>query len=189
MKNVVLNFVHFIRNIKHVGAVAPSSPYLAHDMTDPLRKALRNSPRPLKILELGPGTGPITKEIVSLLRPEDNLDIVELDNNFFTMIKDTYSASNIAVFEMNVLDFNPDYTYDFILSSIPYDQLPQEISTEIWQKQLEMLKPNSFFTYFKYYKFNFIRGQFERAVNKKHCVNKSFVLRNVPPAFVYTLKF
>ena len=98
MKNVVLNFVHFIRNIKHVGAVAPSSPYLAHDMTDPLRKALKSAPKPLKILELGPGTGPITKEIVSLLRPEDKLDIVEIDNQFFNMIQEKYSASNIDIY-------------------------------------------------------------------------------------------
>ena len=185
----MLNFVHFIRNIKHVGAVVPSSVHLAHEMTNPLRKTLKHGSKPLKILELGPGTGPITKEIVALLRPEDKLDIVELDNEFFRLIKTTYSGSNIQVYEMNVLDFEPGYTYDFILSSIPYDQLPQEVSTAIWQKQLDLLKPNARFTYFKYYKFNFIRGQFERSINRKHCVNKSFVLRNVPPAFVYTLKF
>jgi phosphatidylethanolamine/phosphatidyl-N-methylethanolamine N-methyltransferase len=189
MRSVVLNFVHFIKNIKHIGAVAPSSVFLAHDMTEPMRKALRKSPKPIRVLELGPGTGPITRDIVSLLRPDDKLDIVEIDPQFYKIINKKYNRANIDVYNLNVLDFDPGYTYDFILSSIPYDQLPQEVSTEIWKKQLDMLKPNAFFTYFKYYKFNFIRGQFERGVNKKHCIKKSFVLRNVPPAFVYTLKF
>ena len=185
----MLNFVHFIKNIKHVGAVAPSSPSLVREMMKPMKNRVSRSEKPIRILELGPGTGPMTKEIVKLLRPQDHLDIVELDEKFFTLIKKTYVGSNIHVFGMNVMDFENDQSYDFIISSIPYDQLPQELSTQLWQKQLDLLKPNSFMTYFKYYKFNFIRGQFERAVVKKHCVNKSFVLMNVPPAFVYTLKF
>jgi len=189
MRNFVLNFVHFLKNIRHVGAVAPSSPYLSYDMTIPLRKAVKRSERPLRILELGPGTGPITREIVSMLRPEDQLDIVEIDPDFYALMRNKYNRKNINVYGMNVLDFNPGHTYDFILSSIPYDQLPQEVSTQIWQKQIDFLRPNAILTYFKYYKFNFIRGQFERAVNRKHCIHKSFVLRNVPPAFVYTLKF
>ena len=185
----MLNFVHFIKNIKHVGAVAPSSASLVREMVKPLKKRVRESEKPIRILELGPGTGPVTKEIVNLMRPQDRLDIVELDEKFFKLIDEKFSGPNIQVYGMNVMDFKSDQTYDFLISSIPYDQLPQDLSTELWQKQLDMLKPNSFLTYFKYYKFNFIRGQFERGVVKKHCVHKSFVLMNVPPAFVYTLKF
>lgn len=185
----MLNLVHFIRHIKHIGAVAPSSPFLAHEMTHPLRKTIKKSDRPLRILELGPGTGPITSQICDLLRPQDIFDVVELDPVLYKQIKTTYAGPNINVFGMNVLDFNPEHTYDFIVSSIPYDQLPQDVSTQIWQKQLDLLKPNAYLTYFKYYKFNFIRGTFERAVNRKHCIEKHFVMRNVPPAFVYVLKF
>ena len=189
MKRILLNFVHFIKNFKHVGAVAPSSASLVREMVKPLKKRVKGSETPIRILELGPGTGPVTREIVELMRPQDHFDIVELDQKFYKHIKDEFAGANIHVFGMNVMDFQSDQTYDFLISSIPYDQLPQELSTELWQKQMDLLRPNSFLTYFKYYKFNFIRGQFERAVVKKHCLHKSFVMMNVPPALVYTLKF
>jgi len=141
MRRILLNFVHFIKNIKHVGAVAPSSASLVREMVKPLTKRVLSSDKPIRILELGPGTGPVTKEIVNLMRPQDHLDIVELDVKFFELIKKNFTAPNIQVYGMNVMDFESDQTYDFLISSIPYDQLPQELSTELWQKQLDLLKP------------------------------------------------
>ncbi|HAC15516.1 MAG TPA: hypothetical protein DCE78_06170, partial [Bacteroidetes bacterium] len=87
MRRILLNFVHFIKNIKHVGAVAPSSASLVREMVKPLTKRVLSSDKPIRILELGPGTGPVTKEIVNLMRPQDHLDIVELDVKFFELIK------------------------------------------------------------------------------------------------------
>ena len=60
------------RNMKTVGTICPSSPMLARS----LAAAAIESTSPKRILEVGPGTGPVTKEILKCLGPDDVLDIV-----------------------------------------------------------------------------------------------------------------
>lgn len=139
-------------------------------------------------MELGPGTGVITKAIIKVMKPGDHLDIVELDPDFYKLVKKKFKGPNITVHGLNVLDFEFGETYDFILSSIPYDQMPSEITRALWLKKLEMISLGGYISYYKYYKFNFIRCKFEWFVNRKFLQNEKLVVRNVPPAVIYSLK-
>src|ERR1043166_4551462 len=49
------------------GSVLPSSRALARALTRPMRAC----PTPRRVLEVGPGTGAVTREIVRTLRPGD----------------------------------------------------------------------------------------------------------------------
>lgn len=51
---------------------------MARAMTRPMRQMRK----PRRILEVGPGTGAITAEIVRHLRPGDRFDIVEINADF-----------------------------------------------------------------------------------------------------------
>lgn len=147
-----------------------------------------SSDKPIRILELGPGTGVITRAIVKLLKPGDHLDIVELDQNFYKLVKSKFEGPNVKVHGLNVLDFDYGDSYDFILSSIPYDQMPSEVTRALWKKKLQMIALDGYITYYKYYKFNYIRCKFEWFINRKFLIHEKLVLRNVPPALVFSLK-
>jgi phosphatidylethanolamine/phosphatidyl-N-methylethanolamine N-methyltransferase len=184
----LLNFVHFIKHFKHTGAIAPSSGFLVREMIASLEEDRNSSDEPIRILELGPGTGVITKAIIKLMKPGDHLDIVELDTDFYTLVKKKFEGSDIEVHGLNVLDFDYGKPYDFILSSIPYDQMPSEVTRSIWLKKLEMIHLGGHISYYKYYKFNFIRCKFEWFVNRKFLQNEKLVVKNIPPAVIYSLK-
>ena len=67
-----------IRNFRHTGSVGPSSPILAKAMTSTIARIEGQR----RILEVGPGTGPFTKSILSKLRAGDHFELVEINQNF-----------------------------------------------------------------------------------------------------------
>ena len=72
------NFLlRFLDDPRRTGAVAPSSPFLAREMAravDPRKPGL--------IVELGPGTGPVTKALLARGAPRERLVLVEFDPQF-----------------------------------------------------------------------------------------------------------
>jgi len=180
----------FIKNLRKTGAIAPSSKYLARDFTKVLSRNLEEEEEtPVRVLEIGPGTGSLTKLIVPALRPQDHLDIVELNRDFYRMISWKYRHfGNVHTYHANILDFNPEKPYDFIFSSLPYEGIPRDVSKEIWEKKLQMCKPGSYITYYKYINIKRFRCKFEKEVVSKFCCKEKLVLRNLPPAYLYTLR-
>ena len=70
MKHFLVELAHFwsawLRNPKTIGAIAPSSAGLGRAML----KALGEIASDGKVLELGPGTGPVTAQLVKQLSPQ-----------------------------------------------------------------------------------------------------------------------
>jgi phospholipid N-methyltransferase len=157
-------------------------------MVQAIRRQRLVNNRPLRILELGPGTGAITAEIVSAMYKGDTLDIVEIDSSFYRQICNLYKDRlGVRVFGMDVLDFQAEAPYDVILSSIPYEQIPESITDKIWARKLELARPGATITYYKYYRFNHFSSDFEKSINKRYCTREKLILRNVPPAIAYHL--
>lgn len=183
------HLIHFFKDLKQTGAIAPSSKFLAKDLVTQLKKnvSCNNCPS-LNILELGPGTGPLTKEIARQLRPQDQLDIVEIHKKFYQIVKSKYRQPNIQAFHTDILEFTPNKQYDYIFSSLPYENMPKEISKKIWRKKLELCTPSAYICYFKYVKFRKFKCDFEEQIVEKYSRNKKIVLLNLPPAKIYTLE-
>src|SRR5437773_2720220 len=82
MRSIFTEYRIFIREARDsfhtVGAVLPSGRFLARAIAS----QLRGRDRPMRVLEVGPGTGALTWEIVRYIRPQDRLDIVELNSQF-----------------------------------------------------------------------------------------------------------
>jgi len=72
----------FWKEKKMVGAMAPSSRFLAKKM---LKNIDFNSEK--VIVELGPGTGVFTKEIIQKMAPDAHLLVFELNDNFYKALK------------------------------------------------------------------------------------------------------
>lgn len=184
------HLLYFIKDLKQVGAIAPSSKFLAKDLVSQLKKRVSctgNCP-PLNILEIGAGTGPLTKQIAKHIRPEDQLDVVEIHKKFFQIVKTKYRQDNIQAYHSDILQFESSHQYDFIFSSLPYENMPEEVSRQIWEKKLSLCASDAYISYFKYVKFRNFKSDFEEKVVKKYGQDKKFVFLNLPPAKVYTLE-
>jgi len=183
------HFIHFIKNWKETGAVAPSSRFLVNDLVSQLRKDLQSGQsESLKILEIGPGTGVLTKQIVKYLRPNDSLDVVEIHDHFYKLVNRKYSRDNVAVHHADFLKFNPTCKYDYIFSSLPYESIPKEISRKLWEKKLNCCKEEAYISYYKYLNFKKFRCDYEKKIVKKYRCDKKLVLLNLPPAHLFTLE-
>lgn len=182
-------FIHFLKELKKTGAVAPSSKFLAKRLTHQLHDQLTHGlDKSLNVLEIGAGTGSLTKEIVKNIRPQDHLDAIEIQKGFFEIIQKKYAADNVQIHCSNFLNFNPNKNYDFIFSSLPYENMDPQISKKIWEKKLKLCAPGSYICYFKYVNIRNFKSDFEEKIVEKYINNKKIVFRNLPPAKLYTLQ-
>lgn len=183
------HLLYFFKDLKQVGAIAPSSKFLAKDLVAKFKKRLsENDCPPLNLLEIGAGTGSLTKQITKYLRPQDQLDIVEIHKKFYQIVKAKYRQDNIHIHHTDILNFDPDHGYDFIFSSLPYENMPEDISQKIWKRKLQLCNTDARISYFKYVKFRDFKSDFEEKVVNEFGQNKKFVLLNLPPAKIYTLE-
>lgn len=151
------------------------------------RTAAEDAP-PLNILEIGAGTGPMTDEIIRCMRHADHLDVVEIHRKFYEHIRDRYGHHNLTAHCCDILDFQPGRTYDIIISSLPYENIPAENSQKIWNRKISLCEPGGTISYFKYLSPFGFKHDFERNLVEKCETNRETVLRNLPPARVYTLR-
>jgi len=178
----------FIRNIRHVGAVAPSSRFLTGRMVKPLREYVETKGSgPIRVLEVGPGTGAITQFIRPLLREGDVADVVELNPKLHDYVSSRYAHESIQFHNMNFLDFEITAPYDFIFSGVPYEALPGDVTRMLWRKKLDASRPGTVITYFKYINLINFRSKYERQVVDSCCEKISFEFRNLPPARFFRL--
>ena len=81
-------FRQFRTQFQTTGAIAPSSRRLARAMT----RYVASERRPARILEVGPGTGAVTRQIVTLLKADDRLDMVELNEAFAGRLEQRFQS-------------------------------------------------------------------------------------------------
>jgi phosphatidylethanolamine/phosphatidyl-N-methylethanolamine N-methyltransferase len=173
----------FVKHPRNTGAIAPSSKILARMMIDPIQFN-----RTKIIIELGPGTGSFTKEIMKKKRKDTLLILIEINEIFFNRLRQEYahdssvhvihgSAENIEKFmdELEITDI------DYVISGLPFTSLPIDVSKRILQNIRDILAPNGKFITFQYslVKKSFIQGFFPSIVSTK-------VWLNFPPAYVFS---
>lgn len=211
MKRFFGEHVEFLRQYRvrfqTTGAVAPSSRFLARALTDPL---VRHK-GPARILEVGPGTGAVTRRIARLLKPEDTLDLVELNDRFVEILQrrlaDDNDLSRVAdrtrVHHMAIQDFVAAQPYDFIICGLPFNNFPPELVKEIFAVFFRLLAPQGVVSYFEYMYMRPLRKMVsgKSARNRlheldgvlgdflgKHRYRRDWVFVNVPPAWVQHLR-
>jgi phospholipid N-methyltransferase len=124
-----LFFGEFVRNFHTTGAVLPSSPWLASAL---VRFVGEPAPEPRRILEIGPGTGAVTRRLVAALQPEDRLDLVELNGAFVRVLNRRFDTEHVfraaaprsRVLHCALEDLPRDTPYDLIISGLPLNNFP-----------------------------------------------------------------
>lgn len=146
----------YLRDPNVVGAVAPSSRALAAALCEPLRRANR----PSTVLEVGAGTGAITRYIGTVLKPEDELDICEIHPGFADILeRDVLRTSRfskgvtegrIRLLRQAVQKIDKEEHYDFVISGLPLTAFDLKSVESIFATIRQCLKPDGVLSYFEY---------------------------------------
>ena len=130
-----------------VGAVTPCSRYVARACT----KYLAKHKEPKFVLEVGAGTGAITREIVRHINDGDQLDVVEIDQDYIQYLQKRFGKlRNVSIFSQDVSCWDTEKKYDFIISTVPFTSLPLDVVVKIIEKYEELIKPGGYIVYVEY---------------------------------------
>jgi phospholipid N-methyltransferase len=84
-----------------------------------------------RFLEVGPGTGVVTELLVEKLGKNDTLDIVEIEDGFYELIREKFRGdSRVHVYHQDIVKFSPHDSegkplkYDAIVTGVPLNGLP-----------------------------------------------------------------
>ena len=74
----------------------------------------------LKILEIGPGDGRLTDNIIK--KNPENLKLIEIDEDLFKNLKNKYlNNKNVDIENENILNYKINNSYDLVISNLPYN--------------------------------------------------------------------
>jgi phospholipid N-methyltransferase len=173
-----------IKNFRDTGSIAPSSIYLARKLAAPIPLVPK-----MTMVEIGAGTGSVTKYLLSVLPNDARLFSVELNDSLAdhltSTIKDlrfTLIRGDAARLSEYLGKYNIEKV-DCIISGIPLGNLPASLRQSIYGEIIKCLKINGIYTQFQYLMANLL--EIKRYFKVE---NISFECRNIPPAFVYTCK-
>jgi phospholipid N-methyltransferase len=195
------------RHFRDTGALLPSSRFLAHALVSELRK--RRGPS--RILEVGPGTGSVTLQILRHLLPGDRLDLVELNSHFINLLRRRFEREwkfwrhrqKAQLIHAAVEQLAGEQVYDYIISGLPLNNFPVAQVREIYRVYNRLLKPGGTLTYYEYVWIRQLKTPFAdrrerrrlygvgRVVTdyiRAYQVRRQRVLMNVPPAVVRHLR-
>lgn len=144
----ILDHIRFLRALaarpRNVGAVAPSGPQLAGAMAAQIKL---EGP----VLELGPGTGPITEAIVARVG-EARLTAIEYDPELAAGLKARFPAMRVIEGDAFDLDrtLGPHEPFAAIVSGLPLLNFPMEMRHRLLAGAAARLKPGAPFIQFSY---------------------------------------
>jgi phospholipid N-methyltransferase len=172
----------FFKQKKMVGAVAPSSRFLAHKMLNHLPLSTAKV-----IVELGPGNGVFTKRIIKEMGENTQLIVIELNDLFYEELSSTIQDPRVHIFHDSankIGDFIKQIGQDkadIIISSLPLANFPEDIKTDLLDSIHNSLDEKGTFVQFQY------SLQSKKAIKKRFVKTKiTYTPFNIPPAFVYS---
>lgn len=183
-----------------IGAIAPSSSYLAQTMI----KNLDCNITPKRILEVGGGTGVMTSEIKKCLTPQDELIVYEIEEDLCKILNEKFGdKKNIKILCKDIRTIDTKQKFDYIVSTLPLNSFPAVFVKEIFSLYFNILKEDGVLSFFEYLylqsfrkyigtdesirKTKKLRSVIENTI-RKYSFDEDNVLLNLPPAVVYFLK-
>jgi phospholipid N-methyltransferase len=171
-----------LKSISTVGAVSPSSKFLGRKMTRLLNADVQH------VVELGAGTGAITREIVRKAQPYCRIDSFEIDPELYIQLSsspDMIAQDNIHFHLNSAFDFRSmigsNSQPDMIISGLPLAILPKQQVMRMLCDCREAMSSNGVFVQFQYSPESL--GLLKRVFTN---VTLGLEVRNFPPALVYT---
>ncbi|MBB6179640.1 phospholipid N-methyltransferase PmtA [Pseudorhizobium flavum] len=170
-------FKGWIDGPKSVGAILPTSAVTARRMASVINPASG-----LPVLELGPGTGIITKAIIDRGVATENIVSIEYSTDFYQHLKRTIPGVNFINGDAFDLDTTlgdwKDRKFDAVISAIPMLSFPMEKRIALLEDLLDRMPPGRPVVQITYSPVSPIDARPDRF----HIRHLDFVVRNIPPA-------
>ncbi len=183
MRDFFLFLGKFFKHGTAIASLAPSSPWLSET-------TVRNIPwdRTRVLVELGAGTGPITKVIAAKAHPDCRVIVLERDPDFARLLRERFADhKNFDVIEGDVRDLEQMLKdrgisqVDYVVSGLPVPSFPKDLQRDLFQVVKRILSPEG--TYNQITEMPWVYLRFYRKVFKE--VKFVFEPRNLPPAGAY----
>jgi phosphatidylethanolamine/phosphatidyl-N-methylethanolamine N-methyltransferase len=176
----------FLRHGTAIASLAPSSPWLSRATVKGVDWAGAKV-----LVELGAGTGPITKVLAERARPDCKVIVIERDHDFAEILRDRYShLPNFDVIEGDCRDLailladRGIAQVDHIISGLPVPSFPKDLQRSLMHVVKQVLAPEG--TYHQITELPFLYWPLYRKFFRE--VRFRFEPRNFPPAGAYYCK-
>ena len=175
-------FRGWMKNPKNVGSVVPTSELMARRMASVIDPHSN-----LPVLELGPGTGVITRAILQRGVAADQLYCVEYSPEFAKKLRHDFAGVNIV--EGNAFDLTTtlgglgDLKFDCVVSALPLLSFPRAMRIQLITDLLTRIPAGRPIVQFSYGPLSPVPPI--AGVTVRHL---EFIFRNVPPAQIWTYR-
>ncbi len=145
------------KNFKEIGQVVPSSRVLAKTLT----RSMKHGMAPRRILEVGPGTGSVTRELLKTLIPGDKLVVCEINVRLLEALRNRLvhlseyqrHSHQIVFLGLPVQELRRrerTHSFDCIVSSLPFTNFTPSMVREVLDLYEWLLKPGGTLTFYEY---------------------------------------
>ena len=167
------------------GAVAPSGRALARAMA-----AAAGPPAHGLVVELGPGTGPVTRSLIETGVARERLALVEYDPGFCRLLRERFAPAMIIqgdAYDLpRTLAELAGQPIGAVVSSLPLLNQPPERRAKLIGDAFALMGPSGLFVQFTYGLQSPIPP--EVCANRYVAVRSRPILLNLPPARVWTYR-
>jgi phosphatidylethanolamine/phosphatidyl-N-methylethanolamine N-methyltransferase len=208
MREYRLFWREFRQNFSTTGAILPSGRPLARTLARLVRLDQPN----LRVLEVGPGTGAVTREIVAALPPDARLDLVEANQGFVDWLEQLRRSDRqlaalgdrLTIHHCFAQDLPGAAQYDVIVSGLPLNNFEPDVVRAILAALRRQLAPGGTLSFFEYIAVRRVRAAISGPCRRRrlqgigaaideilanHEIARDRVLKNVPPAWVHHVRF
>lgn len=174
-----------------MGAIAPSSPELASKMLEGIEPDENNV-----VIELGVGTGAITKFLQHKLANDKSYLGIELDKNLVKSLSRNYPDLKIvcgnACETFSIHQKSDLGKVGFIICCLPFVSLPNEVGEKILSEIDKFMQKGCTFRTFQYAHGYYMPSAIKLREFMRNRYGKSkrspLIVKNVPPAYTLTWK-
>jgi len=167
-----------LRHPKTISAVAPSSKGLALQMVSEITAETG------RVVEIGAGTGVITRQILAAgVKPED-LSIVEMNPKFCAALKEQFPDCNVLEMDAQALGELALDNVGMVISGLPLLSIPEPVQHNIIKGAFDLMEEGGKYVQFTYGPKPPIASEVREANDLEWHVLKKVWL-NLPPAMPY----
>jgi phospholipid N-methyltransferase len=172
---------NFIKHPKMLGSMIPSSSFLIEAILREIQWQ-----RADVIVEYGPGVGTITQEILRRMKPDAALVVIETNLEFVSFLHKTNEDPRLHVIHGSAADVDRILgdlglgPADYVISGIPFSQLPESVREDVVMKTQESMRPDGSFIVYQFT--NRVEQYLERRFDH---IDRDFELLNVLPARLF----
>lgn len=172
---------NFFKNPRMLGSIVPSSRYLVSQL---LREVDWQESR--VIVELGPGVGTITREVLQRMRPDASMLAFEINDDFVVHLRQTVDDPRLRVQHRSGAEVETTLRElrlgkaDVVIAGIPFSIMPEDDRLAVLRSCHDSLRDGGVMLVYQFSAR--VRSDLERLFGR---VQRVYEPRNILPAHVF----